>query len=289
MTVGAAPFLALTQLETVGLWAGLLSAVVSIVLSLVAILFARDVDRRSIEISNQTIRSLQTIQSTVQRLSEDTGGLIKVAWERMLGTMGAQTPQTSGELQRLLAGLIAELREDANEIAPGTGVEKLARQVGERVRRATDRKSGADRLAAPRNWAFNAAVEAIEWLSPLSIELLRALEGGRHLTRTQYQQLRRDPDLAVAVDELRDQDLLVPLQRRGPRGEETIYGIAPWFQEVIGPALVFTGHESPSSTEAQRVMSALRAVGHDADDPSEHDTGQPTSRAEGDAQPAHPS
>jgi len=99
MILSAAPPLALTQLETVGLWAGLLSAVVSVVLSLVAIFFARDVDRRSIEISNQTIRSLQTIQSTVQRLSEDTGGLIKVAWERMLGTMGAQSAQADGDLQ----------------------------------------------------------------------------------------------------------------------------------------------------------------------------------------------
>jgi hypothetical protein len=90
-------------------------------------------------------------------------------------------------------------------------VEKLARKVGERVRRATDGKSGAERGSGPRSWAFNAVVQAIELLSPLAIELLRALEGGHHLTRTQYQRLRRDPDLAVAIDELRDEDLLVPL------------------------------------------------------------------------------
>src|SRR6267143_839123 len=265
MTVGGTRLLALTQLEAVGLWAGLLSSVVSVVLSLVAIFFARDVDRRSIEISNQTIRSLQTIQSTVQRLSEDTGGLIKVAWERMLGTMGAQATQTDNDLQGLLAGLLAEFRDDANEIAPGSGVEKLARKVGERMRRATDGKGGSERSSAPRSWAFNAVVQAIESLSPVAIELLRALEGGHHLTRTQYQRLRRDPDLAVAIDELRDQDLLVPLQRRGARGEETIYGIAPWFLEVIGPALVFTDHESPSDAEAQKVMSALRQVGYGVD------------------------
>ena len=288
MTVGGTRLLALTQLETVGLWAGLLSSVVSVVLSLVAIFFARDVDRRSIEISNQTIRSLQTIQSTVQRLSEDTGGLIKVAWERMLGTMGAQAPQTPNDLQGLLTGLLAEFREDADEIAPGTGVEKLARKVGERVRRATDGKSGAERSSAPRSWAFNAVVQAIESLSPLAIELLQALEGGHHLTRTQYQHLRRDPDLAVAIDELRDQDLLVPIQRRGARGEETIYGIAPWFLEVIGPALVFTGHESPSEAEAQRVRSALREVGLDADTLARQDAELQAPRAPADAQAAPP-
>src|SRR5437660_1626484 len=120
---------ALTQVETVGLWTGLLSAVVSIVLSVVAILFARDVDRRSMEISNQTIRSLESIQSTVQRLSDDTGGLIKVAWERMLGTMGAATAQPDSELQGLLYGLLAEFRQDANDLAPGTGVDRLAREA----------------------------------------------------------------------------------------------------------------------------------------------------------------
>jgi hypothetical protein len=275
--VAGTHLLALTQLETVGLWAGLLSSVVSVVLSLVAIFFARDVDRRSIEINNQTIRSLQSIQSTVQRLSEDTGGLIKVAWERMLGTMGARPTQTDSDLQGLLAGLLAEFRDDANEIAPGTGVEKLARKVGERMRRATDGKSGTERSTAPRSWAFNAVVQAIESLSPVAIELLRALEGGHHLTRAQYQELRRDPDLAVAIDELRDQDLLIPLQRRGARGEETIYGIAPWFLEVIGPALVFTGHESPSDAEAQKVIAALRDVGYDADTPPQQHAERQTS------------
>lgn len=287
--MGGTRLLALTQLETVGLWAGLLSSVVSVVLSLVAIFFARDVDRRSIEINNQTIRSLQSIQSTVQRLSEDTGGLIKVAWERMLGTMSGQTAQTDNDLQGLLAGLIAEFREDANEIAPGTGVEKLARKVGERVRRATDGKSGAERGSAPRSWAFNAAVQAIESLSPLAIELLRALGGGHHLTRTQYQRLRRDPDLAVAIDELRDQDLLVPLQRRGARGDETIYGIAPWFLEVIGAALVFTGHETPSEAEAQEVRSSLREAGFDVDDLSEQGDERQASRTRSEAQPSHAS
>jgi hypothetical protein len=252
---------ALTQVETVGMWAGLLSAVVSVVLSIVAILFARDVDRRSMEISNQTIRSLESIQSTVQRLSDDTGGLIKVAWERMLGTMGPAMPQPDGELQGLLYGLLAEFRQDANELAPGTGVDKLAREVGERVRRATSHKGGPEREPAPKSWAFNAAVQAIEELSPVAIELLRALEAGRHLTRPQYQQLRRDPELAAALEELRDRDLLVPLQRKGSQGEETIYGLAPWFREVIGPALVFTGHETPSSSEADRVTRALEEVG----------------------------
>jgi hypothetical protein len=263
----AAPaLLALTQVETVGLWVGLISSVVSIVLSTIAILFARDVDRRSIEITNQTIRSLETIQSTVQRLSDDTGGLIKVAWERMLGTMGPPAaPSTDSDLQGLLAGLLGEFRQDVNEAAPGAAVDKLTKDMGERLRRAANRKSGTERDGAPKSWAFNAAVDAIESLSPLAIELLRVLEGGRHFSRTEYQQLRRDAELAFALDELRDHDLLIPIQRRGSRGDETLYGLAPWFHDVVGPALVFTGHETPSNPEAQRVAQALQELGHKSD------------------------
>ena len=35
-----------------------------------------------------------------------------------------------------------------------------------------------------------------------------------------------DPELAPALDELRDRDLLVPFQHRGARGEDTVYGLS---------------------------------------------------------------
>lgn len=261
--------IALTQVETVGLWVGLISAVVSIVLSFVAILFARDVDRRSMEITSQTIRSLEAIQSTVRRLSEDTGGLIKVAWERMLGTMEPRGPAIDGDHEGLLAGLLQEFRQDVDELAPGTGVDKLARDVDKRLRRAASRKSISNRVDAPKSLVFNAVAEAVESISPLAVELLRAFDHGPNMTRDQYQQLRKDPNLAIAIEELRDHDLLMPFQRRGAEGDQTVYGVAPWFRDVIGPALVFTGHEAPSSTEHQRAAAALREVGYLTDQLSE--------------------
>jgi hypothetical protein len=144
--------IALSQVETVSLWAGLISTIVSIVLSIVAILFARDVDRRSMEINSQTIRSLEAIQSTVQRLSDDTGGLIKVAWERMLGTMGPREPTIEGNIEELLAGLLQEFRQDAGDIAPGSGVDKLAQEMDRRLRRSAGRKAVANR-DAPKSLA----------------------------------------------------------------------------------------------------------------------------------------
>ena len=80
------------------------------------------------------------------------------------------------------------------------------------------------------------------------------------LTRDQYRRLKGDPELAAAIDELRDRDILMPFQKRGPRGEETFYRVAPWFQDVIGPALVFTGHETASSAESERIADKLREI-----------------------------
>jgi hypothetical protein len=133
--------------------------------------------------------------------------------------------------------------------------------VSRRLRRAAGRSSGGERSGAPKSWAFNTVVQALEALSPLAIEILRTLSDGRRLTRSQYQQLRQDPELALALEELRDADLLMPFQRKGRNGDETIYGLAPWFQDVIGPALVFTDHETPSAPEAERVEAALGDAG----------------------------
>jgi hypothetical protein len=262
-----ATLLATTDNAAVATWTGVFSSVVSIVLSVVAIVFARDVDRRSMEVNNQTIRSLETIQATVQRLSDDTGGLIKMAWERMLGSVAlpSTAPSTvpsrsDGQLEGTLSGLLGEFREDASELAYGATMEKLAHDMGERMRRAASQRQRDEADSTPRSWAFNTVVAAIETMSPLAIELLRHFDGGQALTRDQYRRLKGDPELAAAIDELRDRDILMPFQKRGPRGEETFYRIAPWFQDVIGPALVFTGHETASSAESERIADKLREI-----------------------------
>jgi len=58
---------------------------------------------------------------------------------------------------------------------------------------------------------------------------------------------------------------------------------------VIGAALVFTGHETPSEAEAQKVRSALRDVGFDVDDLSKEDDERQDSRPRADAQPTRAS
>jgi mannose/fructose/N-acetylgalactosamine-specific phosphotransferase system component IIC len=59
----------MTDVEKIALWVGLIASIVSIVLSVVAIVFARIVDKSAREVSAQTIKSLQKIESYVERLS----------------------------------------------------------------------------------------------------------------------------------------------------------------------------------------------------------------------------
>jgi hypothetical protein len=107
------------EVEKVALWAGLLASVVSTVLSIVAIWFAVHVNSRSESVSDQTIKSLQKIESFVQRLSEDTSGLVKAAWDKMLGTF--QPSETIGSksgaavAKEVASGLTAELKTEIEE------------------------------------------------------------------------------------------------------------------------------------------------------------------------------
>src|SRR5918911_2718114 len=105
----------MTDVEKIALWAGLISSIVSIVLSFVAIGFAILVDRSAREISAQTIKSLQKIDSDVERLSDDTRELIKAGWDKMLVNVdrGLITPPNNeSQAKEIASGIVAELREE---------------------------------------------------------------------------------------------------------------------------------------------------------------------------------
>ncbi len=101
----------MTDVEKIALWIGLIGTVVSIVLAIVAIVFSILVDRSARAVSAQTIRSLQKIESDVERQSEDTRGLIKAGWDKMLGNF-SNTPNEAVDLStnEMVSGLIAEIR-----------------------------------------------------------------------------------------------------------------------------------------------------------------------------------
>src|SRR5271156_2537844 len=104
----------MTDVEKVALWCGLIASVVSTVLSVVAIWFAIHVNSRSEAVSDQTIRSLQKIESFVQKLSDDTAGLVKAAWDKMLGNM-YRTEGVDAQVsnaKEIASGLTAELKTE---------------------------------------------------------------------------------------------------------------------------------------------------------------------------------
>jgi hypothetical protein len=69
--------LEVTEVDTVALWVGIITGIASTVLALVAIWFTFVVNQRSTQVSDQTIRSLEAIESAVKRQSTDTNDLIQ--------------------------------------------------------------------------------------------------------------------------------------------------------------------------------------------------------------------
>ena len=104
----------MTELERVALWVGLFAGVVSIVMSFVAIAFAILVDRSARAVSSQTIKSLQKIESEVERLSGDTRELIKAGWDKMLGNVDRDSHVKTIETpaKEVAAGVASELRAE---------------------------------------------------------------------------------------------------------------------------------------------------------------------------------
>ena len=90
-----------------------ISSIAGIVLSIVAIVFSILVDRRSSKVSDQTIQSLQKIESTVEHLSSDTRELIKAGWDKMLGSVD-RAPSNAAEVsaKQIAEGIVAELRSE---------------------------------------------------------------------------------------------------------------------------------------------------------------------------------
>ncbi len=128
----------MTEVERVGLWVGLFASVAGIVLSMVASWFARNVDREARDVNNQTIRSLETITSTVTRLSDDTQTLIKGAWDKLVvgasGAGPAPAELSSGQdSAQIAAGLTAEVEADLKDTTEGgrRGPEEVAAVLDE--------------------------------------------------------------------------------------------------------------------------------------------------------------
>jgi hypothetical protein len=260
----------LSDVETVALWLGLVSGVISIVLAIVAMTFTFAVDRRSSKINEQMIGSLQKIESTVEGVADDTTGLIKVAWERMLpggsadpSPVAADRDNDEESIRAIAAGVAAELK---SELVPQSGLTET--QAVDRIDKALRRlersveaqlSSGVSETSS-RLQRLSRVEQTLEKLNPEARELLGQLSRGGPLTRTQYMQLRMGP-LGPAMAELRHYALIAPLREvSAEENAEPVYFMSPSINRLVRPILSLLD-PVPRLTR-EHVASGLRAVGY---------------------------
>ncbi len=222
----------MTIVDQVALWAGLISSIVSIVLSIVAIVFAILVDRNSRLVTAQTIKSLQKIETEVERLSSDTRQLIKAGWDKMLGS--SYPPATQPDptnAKELAAGIASELRAELNlhtEKPHSAEQASLEAKINDALRDLESTLTAQMRtepVATRSGGAVARAEELLHSISPLARALASHLSAS-HLTRAQYVDLSKGP-LSEAISELRNAGLLVPLRAAGPDKEYPVYYFPP--------------------------------------------------------------
>jgi hypothetical protein len=253
------------QVSDVALWVGVISGIIGIALSVVAIVFSILVNNRSAEVSDKTIQSLQKIESTVERLSSDTGSLIKVAWEKMLGGVagfsgaGDQSTPTQaakGVLTEIRSG-IPSLAENGDQSQPLTraDVDRLLRRVEARLRNAYQ-----DQTSASGDNPIT-LTHMLNGLSPNGLALVAYLAGRGHLTSDQIEKIRAaDPSVGEALQELTNSGVIMPLDGHGDDANKTVYWFAPWVARMIRPAVTMV--RPPDTDVRRRVREALEKAGY---------------------------
>lgn len=238
----------MSQVETVALWVSLLIGVASMVLAVVTIVLAISAERRSERVSSQTIQSLQKIETTVERQSQDTGQLIKAAWDKLLGAVGDRPLVPEVSINEIVAGITAELRaERISAVAEGAIDGKFQENI-ERSVAALERLTSSNQS---ENVDHNDSTVDLKYisnlldeLSPSALEFVRIMnQENLHLTYSQYKGLlQAGAESSVALRELRDCDLVIPLRSATL---EPVYWFPPKLSGIISPALVMISRDAP--------------------------------------------
>jgi len=259
----------MTQTESVAFWISFIGTIVSIVLSIVAIVFSILVDRRSSTVSDRTIQSLQKIESAVERSSTDTRELIKAGWDRMLGNVGADSPQKTAaadSAKEVAGGIAAELRVELSKLASNVGASEGASKAKfeeiERYLKNLEATLSAQLRSARSDARPSAKIDevfaSIRELSPRAYAILRAIEG-RHISREQYQKLS-DGRLGRALLELREAGLLAPAIHKTSTGPEPCYYYPRDISSAVRAVIEISG--PPNAAADAEVKAELSKVGY---------------------------
>lgn len=263
----------MAQVELVALWIGLIASIVGIVLSIVAIVFSVLVDRRSSKVSDHVIRSLQKIESAVDRSSTDTRELIKAAWDKMLGDVDSAPPApiNDASAKEIAAGIAAELRADLDQLSK-TAVSGQASPVDmKKLEEAIQslQASIASQLNIPSpasrpSETFDRVMKLLGTLSPQAQTLAQAIER-HHLSMDEYRKLTRGK-IGDAIQELRENALLVPVIHKIGEGKEVpCYYYPSSIAHIVRAALPLLPKAPQDAITS--VQEELKAVGY----PSDHD------------------
>jgi hypothetical protein len=258
----------MNQVEAVAFWCGFIASIVGIVLAIVAIAFSILVDRRSSQVSEHTVQSLQKIESVVERLSSDTRELIKAGWDKMLGGVDkSPAPEYSdSNAKQIAAGIAAELRSELVALSAdkksqdGESHQKIealesylkdleASLMGQ-LRRVTENTRPSVR--------FEEVTNTIRSLSGRALAFLRAISRA-HLTQAEYRILSSGP-MRDSILELRKSGLLAPVVHNTGRGEVPCY-YYPSDIAMIVRAVLDTIPEPPLALQ-QEVVEQLDSVGY---------------------------
>jgi len=254
-----------TELDKVALWAGLISSIVSIVLSVVAIVAAILGNWRLEKVSDATIRSLQKIESDVARVSDETSGLLKAGWEKMLLNLGG-TPavpmvgNSAAGAKEVAAGLMDEIRSAVAELKPQEDEEtpqriKALDEALKDVKRTLAAQLSSEDSVPSRH--VRPLEQRLAIMPALARELAYEIRN-RHLTHDQYQKLRSGP-LRSAVVALRSRGILTPLSSK-EEAPQPVYWFPPERSEGLVSASVLS---RPGVREIEElVRTELARVGY---------------------------
>jgi len=248
-------------LQTFALYVGIFTGISGVVLAIVAMAYAAQVNRRADAVNDQTITSLQRVEADVRALSADTNRLIKAAWDKMLNSMNfALLGQGGQSAEDLAAGILAELRalptKDImeNEMLRARSVDErrdiLKDLLSSRLSGSVEAQILAVIASMFPGGAVDFTLRVLKSLSPEALALIQTLAfTGRHLTVRQAAKLVHPSQghLRNALEELRTKGLLVPL--RVSRDEDFVLWCPRGTDEVIRAALLLVSAPPPETVE----------------------------------------
>jgi len=207
----------------------------------------------------------------VARLSEDTAGLIKAGWDKMLGAVSTPSDAPRASAKEIASGLLAEMRanlESAEHLETTSSSPEHEEQLDDLFKNLESSLEAQLRTQGRSERPSESLERAMTLLANLSPEAKTIAyilaSGGSHLTFDQVQALLKDSPIADAISELRDNGLLVPLSGLTMEDQKIkhlpVYYFPPALSKALRAALLMP--PEPSKDLIHAIFLELGKVGY---------------------------